>query len=55
MPARSRRQRTRFPPVGNARQLRIDEDGRTVYALAESIEWVDETTLELRLRSGVHF
>jgi ABC-type transport system substrate-binding protein len=35
--------------------IRIDEDGRTVFALAESAEWRDEKTLELRLRKGVRF
>ena len=35
--------------------IRIDEDGRVVYALAESSEWLDDCTLELRLRAGVRF
>jgi len=35
--------------------IRIDEDGRVVYALAESSEWLDDRTLELSLRSGVRF
>ena len=35
--------------------IRIDEDGRTVFALAESADWPDEKTLELRLRKGVRF
>jgi ABC-type transport system substrate-binding protein len=35
--------------------IRIDEEGRTVFALAESAEWPDEKTLELRLRRGVRF
>ena len=35
--------------------IRIDEDGRVVYALAESSEWLDGKTLELKLRSGVRF
>src|ERR671932_1510180 len=35
--------------------IRIDEAGRTVYSLAESSEWLDECTLELRLRRGVRF
>ncbi len=32
--------------------IRIDEDGRTVFALAESAVWPDEKTLELKLRIG---
>ena len=35
--------------------IRIDEDGRTVFALAESADWPDENTLELTLRKGVRF
>ena len=35
--------------------IRIDEDGRTVFALAESADWRDERTLELTLRRGVRF
>ncbi len=35
--------------------IRIDEDGRTVFALAESADWPDEKTLELTLRKGVRF
>jgi len=35
--------------------IRIDEDGRTVFALAESADWLDEKTLELKLRRGVRF
>ena len=35
--------------------IRIDEDGRTVFALAESADWPDEKTLELKLRQGVRF
>ncbi|MDP9398912.1 MAG: ABC transporter substrate-binding protein [Actinomycetota bacterium] len=35
--------------------VRTDQDGRIVHALAESSRWIDERTLELRLRSGVQF
>jgi ABC-type transport system substrate-binding protein len=35
--------------------IRIDEGGRVVYALAESSEWLDDRTLELRLRRDVRF
>ena len=35
--------------------VRTDQDGRIVYALAESSEWLDDTTLELKLRAGVRF
>jgi ABC-type transport system substrate-binding protein len=35
--------------------IRIDEEGRTVFALAESADWPDEKTLELKLRRGVKF
>ena len=35
--------------------VRTDQDGRIVHALAESSRWVDDRTLELRLRSGVRF
>ncbi len=35
--------------------VRTDQDGRIVYALAESSEWLDDKTLELKLRAGVRF
>ena len=35
--------------------IRVDQDGRIVAALAEDSRWVDERTLELRLRTGVRF
>src|SRR2546430_6142591 len=35
--------------------IRIDQDGRTVFALAESADWLDERTLGLKLRGGVMF
>ena len=35
--------------------IRIDEDGRTVFALVESADWTDERTLQLTLRRGVRF
>ncbi len=35
--------------------IRIDEDGRVVYALAESSSWIDDRTLELVLRKDVRF
>ena len=35
--------------------VRTDQQGRIVNALAESAEWVDHRTLELRLRRGVRF
>ena len=35
--------------------IRIDEAGRVVYSLAESSEWLDDRTLELRLRRDVRF
>ncbi len=35
--------------------IRIDEAGRVVYSLAESSEWLDDRTLELKLRRNVRF
>ena len=35
--------------------IRVDQDGRVVFALAESARWVDDTTLELTIRRGVRF
>jgi ABC-type transport system substrate-binding protein len=35
--------------------IRTDQDGRVVYALAESSEWLDDRTLQLKLRAGVRF
>ena len=35
--------------------IRIDQDGRVVHSLAESSEWLDDRTLELRLRRNVRF
>ena len=35
--------------------IRIDEDGKTVFALAESADWIDDHTLEMKLRENVAF
>ena len=35
--------------------VRVDKDGRTVPTLAESYSWVNDTTLEFKLRKGVKF
>ncbi len=35
--------------------IRVDQDGRTVPALATDARWLDEKTLELLLRTGVRF
>ncbi len=35
--------------------VRVDKDGRTVPTLAESYRWVDDTTMEFKLRKGVKF
>jgi len=35
--------------------IRIDEEGHTVFALAEEADWPDEHTLELKLRKNVRF
>ena len=35
--------------------VRVDKDGRTVPTLAESYRWVDDNTLEFKLRKGVAF
>ena len=35
--------------------IRVDEDGRIAFALATSVDWVDDTTLELTLREDVRF
>ena len=35
--------------------MRVDKDGRTVPTLAESYSWVNDTTLEFKLRKGVKF
>ena len=35
--------------------VRVDKDGRTVLGLAESYRWVNDTTMEFKLRKGVSF
>ncbi|MDQ6643128.1 MAG: ABC transporter substrate-binding protein, partial [Chloroflexota bacterium] len=35
--------------------IRVDQDGRTVPALATDARWIDDHTLELALRTGVRF
>ncbi len=35
--------------------IRVDQDGRVVPALATDARWLDEHTLELKLRTGVRF
>ena len=35
--------------------VRVDKDGRTVPTLADSYRWVDDKTLEFKLRKGVTF
>lgn len=35
--------------------VRVDRDGRTVPTLAESYSWVNDTTMEFKLRKGVKF
>ncbi len=35
--------------------VRVDKDGKTVPALAESWKWVNDKTLEFKLRKGVKF
>jgi ABC-type transport system substrate-binding protein len=35
--------------------IRVDQDGRVVHALAKDARWLDEHTLELKLRTGVRF
>ncbi len=35
--------------------VRVDKDGRTVPTLAESYSWVNDTTLEFKLRKGIKF
>ena len=35
--------------------VRVDKDGRTVPTLAESYRWVNDTTMEFKLRKGVAF
>ena len=35
--------------------IRTDEDGKVVFALAESADWTDDHTLELTLRKNVRF
>ena len=35
--------------------VRVDKDGRTVLGLAESYRWVNDTTMEFKLRKGVKF
>ena len=35
--------------------VRVDKDGRTVPTLAESYRWVDDNTMEFKLRKGVVF
>ena len=35
--------------------VRVDKDGRTVPTLAESYRWVNDTTMEFKLRKGVSF
>ena len=35
--------------------VRVDKDGRTIPTLAESYRWVDDTTMEFKLRKGVSF
>jgi ABC-type transport system substrate-binding protein len=35
--------------------IRVDQDGRVVPALATDAHWLDEQTLELKLRTGVRF
>ena len=35
--------------------VRVDKDGRTVPTLAESYSWVNDTTMEFKLRKGVKF
>ena len=35
--------------------VRVDKDGRTVPTLAESYRWVDDKTMEFKLRKGVAF
>lgn len=35
--------------------VRVDKDGRMVASLAESWKWVDDKTLEVKLRKGVKF
>ena len=35
--------------------VRVDKDGRTIPTLAESYRWVNDTTMEFKLRKGVKF
>ena len=35
--------------------VRVNKDGRTVPTLAESYRWVNDTTMEFKLRKGVSF
>ena len=35
--------------------VRVDKDGRTVPTLAESYSWIDDKTVEFKLRKGVAF
>ena len=35
--------------------VRVDKDGRTVPTLAESYRWINDTTMEFKLRKGVSF
>ncbi len=35
--------------------VRVNEDGRTIPTLAESWRWVDDKTLEFKLRKGIQF
>ena len=35
--------------------VRVDKDGHTVPTLAESYRWVNDTTMEFKLRKGVKF
>jgi ABC-type transport system substrate-binding protein len=35
--------------------IRVDQDGRVVPALATAFQWLDDRTLELKLRQGVRF